>query len=419
MHQGNARLRVTLVDRGPHPGHGIAYSTTCASHLLNTRAGDMSVWPGEPDHFTRWLQAFGGGTGQDFISRQTYGRYLNAMLAHAVDGSSGRLRVAIGEVASVRSTEAKTVIEVAGSDPIVARMAVLATGHRPPASDRGAYRGNPWRPDLLDGLDPFASVLLIGTGLTMIDVVASLMERNHAGSIVALSRRGLLPRAHPAAQHAPERCAPDALFSGALSLRLARFRAMVRTGSRWETVMQTLRPLNKALWQSLDPSQQQRFLRHLRPWWDVHRHRVAPEMSRVVGDAIATGQLSVFAGRVAAMDHRVAHVRVTLVGRGSRKLETRDFDRVIDCRGPRNNPDADTPLLKQLMADELLRADSLQLGIDVDEDDAVITAAGKPSANLFALGQPTRGRHWEITAIPDIRKRAELLAGRLIARLPV
>ncbi|RDJ21310.1 FAD-dependent oxidoreductase [Bosea caraganae] len=418
MHQGDARLRVTLVDRGPHPGYGIAYSTTCASHLLNTRAGDMSAWPAEPDHFSRWLQAFGADAGQDFACRQTYGRYLNAMLTGAVDRSDARLRVVIGDVASVTPREAKVVVEIAGRDPVVAHMAVLATGHYAPADDEGAYRGNPWRADVLDGLAPEAPVLLVGTGLTMIDIVSTLLERDHAGPITALSRRGLLPRMHSAKPHPIRGEAPDELFAGALSARLALFRGLVRAGRPWADLMQALRPRNAALWQSLNDEQQRRFLRHLRPWWDVHRHRVAPQIGAVIDDAIAGGQLRIMEGRLAAMEVEATRVTATIRRRGSDAPEHHDFGRVIDCRGSRTDISADSPLLAQLERGGHVRSDALQLGLAVDGDDAVISAGGIASPRLFALGPPTRGRHWEITAIPDIRKRAELLAARLLAGLP-
>lgn len=178
--------------------------------------------------------------------------------------------------------------------------------------------------------------------------------------------------------------------------------------------MQALRPHNAALWQSLDDRQRRRFLRHLRPWWDVHRHRVPPQVGRGLKAVIAAGQLSIVAGRVLAINAASVRASVTISLRGGARREVHDFDRVIDCTGPRSDPDAEAPLPAQLARDGLLRSDPLGLGLDIGEDDALLGRGGSTSSRLFALGPPTRGRHWEITAIPDIRKRAAKMAGDLI-----
>lgn len=411
-----AGCRVALIERNPDVGPGIAYATRCPAHLLNTRAGDMSAWPDEPGHFSAWLGANSDCAGRDFVPRQVYGRYLRDMLADAVRDAGERLRLINAEVEAIAPDDSGVLIALGGSPPLRARRAVLATGHRPPSAELGAYRGDPWRADLLDGLDADASLLLIGTGLTMIDVIASLQERGHSGPIVAVSRRGLLPRRHAGA-HGSATGDSEPFFGGELSARLARFRAMVRDGLAWESLMQALRPRNAALWQSLDEHQRQRFLRHLRPWWDVHRHRVPPDMAELVDALTGAGQLSLIAGRILALENIATRPRVRLARRGSGRQEIVDFDRVIDCRGPRSDIDADAPLLMQLAKEGLVRADPLALGLDVDEDDAVLAADGTASDRLFALGPPTRGRHWEITAIPDIRKRSAALAKRLVRSL--
>ncbi|MBN8938980.1 MAG: FAD/NAD(P)-binding protein [Rhizobiales bacterium] len=413
MRQAAGRLQVTLVERGPDIGFGLAYATGCAGHLLNTRAADMSALPDEPDHFVRWL-GHEAGSG-DFVSRQTYGRYLQDMLKTTVARSEGRLQLVTGNVVAATPERDGVLLTIDGAAPVFAGRVVLATGHRAPGSGRGgALRGDPWSSDALDGLAPTAPVLLIGTGLTMIDVVISLMERDHMGQIVALSRRGLLPRTHPVAPRPAVVGATDALFAGALSARLGAFRHMARAGAGWEAVMQALRPHNAALWQSLDEPQRRRFLRHLRPWWDVHRHRVPPQVGRGLKAVIAAGQLSIVAGRIVAVDTVAGPATVTISLRGSGRREVHDFGRVIDCTGPRSDPDVETPLQAQLARDGLLRADPLGLGFDVGDGDALLSRAAAASPRLLALGPPTRGRHWEITAIPDIRKRAATMAGDLI-----
>lgn len=413
-----ARLRIALIERGAHPGLGVAYSTPCLGHLLNVRASDMSALADEPDHFVQWLARDGSGYGRtDFVPRAIYGRYLQDLLADAVHRSTSRLQIVRGDVVAIRHEKDGVELDVEGQPPLRARKAVLATGHRPPSEDAGAYRGNPWHDEAIAGLPADASVLLIGTSLTMIDVLISLLERGHEGPILALSRRGLLPHSHPPAPiPTPETDTGD-LFTGSLSQRTARFRARLRAGLGWPGLMQLLRPHNNDMWQGLDLDQRKRFLRHLRPWWDIHRHRVAPQIGALIDAARARGQLSIIAGRIEIDRTTDEAVEVTIVRRGSDVGENRSFDRVVDCRGPRNEVDVHVPLHAQLVATGLLRPDPLNQGFDVAAGEALIGRDGTPSDRLFVLGPPTRGRYTEIVAIPDIRLQAAEVANGLIGAL--
>jgi len=413
-----SNLRIALVERGDHPGLGVAYSTRCRGHLLNVRASDMTALDDEPDHFVEWLARDGGGLGPtDFVPRADYGRYLQDLLAASLKRSEGRLRIVTGDVTAIRDAPDGITLDVYGHAPLSARTAVLATGHRPPSADSGAYRGNPWREDAIAGLAPDASVLLIGTSLTMIDVLISLLEHGHKGAIVALSRRGLVPHRHPPAPVPSPMLDTGDLYSGSLSQRMARFRGRVRVGVAWPGLMQLLRPHNNDLWHGLDLDQRRRFLRHLRPWWDIHRHRVAPQIGALIDGARARDQLSIVSGRIEIGRTTDDRVDVTIVRRGSTDRDVRRFDRVIDCRGPRNEVDVRVPLHAQLVKDGLLRPDPLNQGLDIAEDEALLSRDGTPSNHLFVLGPPTRGRYTEIVAIPDIRIQAAAVADQLVAQL--
>ncbi|WP_439612288.1 FAD/NAD(P)-binding protein [Reyranella sp.] len=413
-----SRLRVALIERGPHLGLGVAYSTHCLHHLLNVRASDMTALADEPDHFVQWLARGDRGYGRaDFAPRAIYGRYLQDLLAESVKRSDGRLRVVAGDVVAIRDRQDGVELDVEGQSPLRARKAVLATGHRPPSTDSGAYHGNPWRDEAIAGLAPEGSILLIGTSLTMIDVLLSLLEQGHEGPIVALSRRGLVPHRHPSAPIPTPEADTSDLFTGSLSQRTNRFRARLRAGLDWPGLMQLLRPHNNELWHALDLDQRKRFLRHLRPWWDIHRHRVAPQIGEQIDAAKARGQLSIVSGRVEIGQTTDDKVDVTIVRRGSDVREKRSFDRVVDCRGPRNEVDMQVPLHAQLVKDGKLRPDPLNQGLDVAVDEALIARDGAPSDRLYVLGPPTRGRYTEIVAIPDIRLQAADVANGLIAAL--
>ena len=411
-------LRIVLIEHTSKPALGVAYSTRCRGHLLNVRASDMSALADEPDHFVNWLARDGGGLGRDdFAPRADYGRYLQDLLADSVQRSEGRLRVVTGEVTAIHDKAHGVELDIDGTRPLHAHRAVLATGHRPPSADHGAYHGNPWREDAIEGLAPEASILLIGTSLTMIDVLVSLMERGHTGPIVALSRRGLVPRFHPPAPIPSPDVDTRDLFAGSLSQRASRFRSRVRNGLGWAGLMQVLRPHNNELWHGLDLDQRRRFLRHLRPWWDIHRHRVAPHIGEIIEGAKARGQLSIVAAKIEIGHTTDRKVDVTIVRRGSSTREQCSFDRVIDCRGPRNEVDERLPLHAQMVTDGLLRADPLGQGLDVSDKEALMGRSGKPSRHLYVLGPPTRGRYTEIVAIPDIRLQAAEVAEHLVAQL--
>ena len=413
-----SRLHVALIERSANPGLGIAYSTHCRGHLLNVRASDMSALADEPDHFVQWLARDGSGFGRaDFVPRAIYGRYLQDLLADAVHRSVGRLQVLRGDVFAIRDEKDFVELDIEGHAPLRARKAVLATGHRPPSKDSGAYRGNPWCDEAIAGLAPDASVLLIGTSLTMIDVLVSLLEHGHKGPIVAVSRRGLLPHRHPPAPIPTPEADTSDLFTGSLSQRTARFRARLRAGLSWPGLMQLLRPYNNEMWHRLDVDQRKRFLRHLRPWWDIHRHRVAPQIGALIDAAQEGGQLSIISGRIEIERTMDDKVEVTITRRGSDVRENRSFDRVVDCRGPRNEVDVHVPLHAHLVEKGLMRPDPLNQGLDVAADEALIGRDGTPSDRLFVLGPPTRGRYTEIVAIPDIRLQAADVANGLIAAL--
>lgn len=413
-----SRLRVALIERDAHPGLGVAYSTHCLGHLLNVRASDMTALADEPDHFVQWLARDDRGFGPtDFVPRAIYGQYLQDLLADAVRRSDGRLQVIRGNVVAIRHEKDGVELDIEDHTPLRARKAVLATGHRPPSKDSGAYHGNPWRDEAIAGLAPDASVLLIGTSLTMIDVLISLLEHHHKGPLVALSRRGLVPHHHPPSPIPTPDADTSDLFTGSLSQRTARFRAKLRAGLGWPGLMQLLRPHNNELWHGLDLDQRRRFLRHLRPWWDIHRHRVAPHIGEQIDAARASGQLSIVSGRIEIGRTTNDKVEVTLIRRGSTEREQRSFDRVVDCRGPRNEVDVHVPLHAQLVEDGKLRPDPLNQGLDVAPDEALIGRDGTPSDRLFVLGPPTRGRYTEIVAIPDIRLQAADVANGLIAAL--
>jgi uncharacterized NAD(P)/FAD-binding protein YdhS len=254
-------------------------------------------------------------------------------------------------------------------------------------------------------------VVVIGTGLTMVDIVLLLKEEGFTGPILALSRRGLVPRAHgPGPAPVPRQQVPVAEASALV--RDVRKRS-AEVG--WRAAVDELRPVTQQLWRSAAPGVRARFLRHLRPWWDVHRHRIAPEIDQRLQAMIDSGQLRVAAGKISGIAASGSGVELSWRPRGGEGEERIRAPRIINCTGPEANlrGSAD-PLLHRLLANGSIRPDPPGIGVDVDLRSRLISAEGTPHANLFAVGPITRGAFWETVAVPDIRQQVQQVAQHVV-----
>lgn len=400
-----------LIERGEEVGLGVAYAADLDAHRLNVRAERMSARPDRPADFVDWLAvhapAFADPHG--FPPRRLYGLYVQDRLREAEAARPGLVRRVKGEAARL---EGATVVLADGAR-IDGRALVLATGNpapRPVAPGAGPRRiPDPWAPGALAAVGAEDSVLILGSGLTMVDVALALQAQGWRGRATVVSRRGLLPRAHGPGHDAPIDLPPQAL-DGALSRRLASARRLAREHG-WRRVMEGYRPVTAELWRTATTAERARFLRHLRPWWDVHRHRIAPEIAAALDALIAAGRLSVVAGRVQDAGAGAAGAALTLRARaGDVRRLTADW--LIDCTGPGHDA-ARAPLTAALLAEGRARLDPVGLGLDLDAEGRVIRADGTVDARLFVVGPPARAAFWETIAVPDIRQRIETLAAIL------
>jgi uncharacterized NAD(P)/FAD-binding protein YdhS len=416
---------VVLIGVGNSPGRGVAYGTKCGGHLLNVPAQKMSGIADDPSHFLRWAQVnFDSGVQPgDFLPRRVYGRYVESILREMSDRNPGRFEWRQDEATSLTEIDNKTSISLRSGRKIFADKVVLALGNFPPADPKfpgrdefsPRYVPNPWAQDGLDGVTNDRDILLVGCGLTSVDVVITLRERGFAGKIHMLSRHGLLPQTHKRAEPwAPFRDGSTPLTARAL---LQQVRIQIseaeRHGGDWRAVIDSLRPFSQRIWRSLPIREQQRFLRHLRAYWDVHRHRVAPKIGAMLEGEINVGNLEVYAGRIVKFQEDNG-VKITYRKRGNGQLRELKVDRVINCTGP----DSDlrrqkSPLLNDLLNQRLARTDELFLGLDTAPDGSLIGADGVASDFLFTLGPLRKGNLWETTAVPEIRVQAAELAVRL------
>jgi uncharacterized NAD(P)/FAD-binding protein YdhS len=431
-------LHVVLVNRSGPLARGVAYGTRSAAHVLNVPAARMSAFPDDEEHFLRFArgrdEAVAGG---DFVPRSVYGDYLERVLEDAVAaapaGTRFTHRVArVVDVRPVPGAGAEVTLEGdEGPSALAADQVVLAAGSyapaHPPVPDRAFLAGDPryvrdpWAPGALDAVDRDRPVLLVGTGLTMLDIALELHGRGMGAPMHAVSRHGLLPRPHRAPASPPRPVALDAaLLAGPATvrryLREVRRAVAAHPDVDWRDVLASIRSMTPALWAALPLAERARFLRHVQPYWDVHRHRAAPGISAAVDALVEEGRLRVAAGRLLRLDGGPEGVAARFRRRKTGTIDEVRVGAVVNCTGPSANVvTMGEPLLDSLLRQGLVTPCPLGLGIRAAPGYALRDAKGNASEVLFHTGPLLRADHWESTAVPELRVHAARLAAQLRA----
>lgn len=412
---------VVLIEREPKRiGRGVAYSTDEASHLLNVRAGNMSAFPDDSDHFCSWLRARGIGDAQSFVSRHVYGDYLAETLDVCRSKYGGRLEIIRGEALSVEESDNAARIHLATGETIIADRLVLSLGNLPPHDPVAGIRkqlspfgyiADPWSHDIDKDVGAQDAVLIIGTGLTAVDVILRLVSNGFECKIVAMSRRGLRPHCHVEGLPRPDPVLsrPAQTLSG-----LSKWLRQQSLDRDWRLSVDSIRPITQMIWSSFDLETRQRFLRHARPFWDIHRHRIAPKVADQIDALVVSERLQFVAGKpqrfVEVADKIVVHWRP----RGDDTLRQLVAVKIINCTGPQGDVlRSDDPQIVQMLKAGQIRPDALRLGIDTDGYGYVVKRDGMPSRHIMAVGPMTRSSLWEVVAVPDIRSQASTLARRI------
>jgi uncharacterized NAD(P)/FAD-binding protein YdhS len=429
----NARgpLCVKIVEPREQLARGIAYSTLSKAHLLNVPAANMSALPDEPGHFLSWLRQYRepATQGYTFVPRRDYAQYVEQLLSETRrDSAPGT------SIEHIRDRAARFIPTASGFDvlmekcgPCGTNILILALGNGPavnPISEADDLNvRNAWSHNALDGLRKDSGVLLVGSGLTAIDVCLSLIEAEHIGPVYMVSRHGLLPRAHlevPAPPKPATAFTPRFPKTARALLREVRESVAreIEEGGSWQPVIDSIRPHTNEIWQGLAVDEKRRFMRHGRSFWEVYRHRMPTHISRKIEGMRASGQLHVICGRVVSASKDVSgEINVRILGgypTGENIVRTA---RVINCTGPQNDPrKSSDPLVRQIVAEGIGRPDPLFLGLETTPDGGLIRADGSVWENIFALGPTRRGTLWETTAVPEIRRQASELARKILDR---
>ena len=400
------RYRVVLVDPAPTTGRGTAYSTTDERHLLNVPASGMSAFPRDPEHFFRWVRRHHDPEAQpqDFVPRHVYGTYVETLLETAAEyPGNARLERREHRVTAIERREDRFVVRLSSCESHVARAVVLATGSRagtdwapPGLAGSGHLVADPWSEEVPDG-----DLLLVGTGLSMVDV--AIAADRHGRTLHTVSRHDLLPRVHrmPTTPAVPP--PPGVTRLGTLDeLRRAidqHVEETVRETGDWRPAMDGLRPVTAQLWGGLCDEGRRTFLAEHARTWDVHRHRMPPVTAGRLAEIDDAGRLERHQGTLESVRTTATGVEVTLSG-GT----TLEVAAVVNCTGPVGALSHD-PLLTALARHGLVRPGPAGLGIDTADDGRVLGVL--PSTMpFFALGSLPRGNLWETTAMPEIREQA-------------
>ncbi|AYD02530.1 FAD/NAD(P)-binding protein [Neorhizobium sp. NCHU2750] len=421
---------IAIVGDDPGFGRGTAYRSEFHLHRLNVAAARMSVFPDEPADFVDWLTEKGRNPeGNYFASRGDYGLYLRDRLAVLLRQRGERPLVDfIKAKATACMMPGETTVEfhLDNGSVLEARNVALCLGvgnaDMPisskliPASLQDRVVQNPWRLGWLSSIGARDEVCILGSGLTMIDQVLSLRAHGHRGRIHVLSRRGLVPHGHTTAHAAPvEPRLPEK--SREISDILATFRAQVRDGADWRALMDGLRPRTQALWQELNEAQRARFMRHALAWWNIHRHRLAPQVAARFQPLIDDGTVVVHAGFIREVEDVSGRIGIRYRKRGTSDIKDVTVDWIVNCTGMERAGIAHSPLLQQMREASVIGMDRLGLGMSVDRHSRLCCPEGNVRPGLYAVGALTAGQFWEITAVPNIRDQAKQVAMEIAERL--
>jgi len=427
--------RIVLVDRAPRMARGAAYAERSHPYLLNVPAGRMSMNSSDPLEFLKFAQRrLPDATEDDFLPRALYGEYLESVLLDAETASPAHVQLhrVRGEVCGIERTGGTSPfrIELDDGTSFVADDVVLALGNPPPANlpgtrslhDSPRYVSDPWNSQL--ALQPGETALVIGTGLTMADtVIAGSEAANDGVTFHAISRHGMIPPSQTAFRHAAGCDGDDATLLRAASFSARRLLHTVREltddvqrrGGDWREAITRVRNLAPSLWQRLPTRERKRFLRHARPYWDVHRHRLPQQTLAKLDQLQRDEKLHVHAGRLLNFELVGEKIRVSWRPRGSDEIQTMLVDRVINCTGADYNPArSHDPLMRSLLGQGMAAPDTLGLGLRTGTHGAVIDSRNRVASNLYYIGPMLRADHWECTAAQELRGHAERLAHHLV-----
>jgi uncharacterized NAD(P)/FAD-binding protein YdhS/predicted metal-dependent enzyme (double-stranded beta helix superfamily) len=438
--QSNIPLHIILIDRQPAIGDGIAYRTNDPRHLLNVPAARMSAWPDLPNDFLTFAQSIDPSINPgDFLPRKIYGQYIRKTLLNLAESAPDHLSVEVlrDEATNLsQKTSATWTIQTTAGRTIHADLTVLTIGHRPPndpfgkrwSGPRHRFVADPWAALVLSQIGPDEPVLLLGSGLTAVDAILTLGRSTRTAPLFVISRRGLMPQ-----PHAPQPKPPADLSqllahwlnpSTPLTIRnLVRtlrqeIKTAAQSGTDWQQIFDALRPAVPQLWDRLTLPERARFLTHVRPLWEIHRHRMAPAVANTINNLRQQKILQLSAASLISATADADGVDITLSTRGTTNTKTVRVSWVINCTGPGiQNRHSTHPILRPLLESGALTDDELSLGLRTTPTGHALDTANHPHPTLLIAGTLRKSTLWESTAVPELRQQSHSAAQSALTTL--
>ena len=426
--RSHARARIVVFEPRERLGGGLAYGGDDPVHRVNVPATRMSLLPQEPDHFARWLEAAGVladdaqalAGGEAYPRRREFGRYVAQTLAPYL--AAGAIRHIRARVVTLKKRDAGWLVTDETGAALHADLVVIATTHCPstlPPPLRSLTSdplviADPLVDRVVAPIGPDERVLIVGAGLTAADLVAALDAQGHRGPITLVSRRGLRARGRSL-----DVCPPEGDFlnppARSATQLLRRVRAAIRAceslGGDWQSVIEAVRNQGQDIWRMLNPDARRRVVRHLRPFWDVHRFRAAPPIEAILDARLKAGSLTLKRARLGAVSADARGLCVELRDLRAGTAEQRRFDRLIVAIGPTHRDIlAHQPFLAELAAAGVITLDPTELGLRTSRDGRAVGTDGSADPSLFIAGPLARGTLGELMGLPQVSVYAQFIA---------
>lgn len=404
-------------------GSGVAYSSESIVHLLNVPVAKMSIYDDEPSSFTEWLRRNNHNyTPESYAPRSLYGEYVANTVQSAQSTAHLYLSLDIKPelVESISSASHIYELRTDAGSSFLCRNLIIAVGNSPEAPGKGDSLeplSSPWDEKAISNAKHAQNVAIVGTGLTAVDTVLALEHIGYQGNYTLISRRGLLPHTHddnssPTGSE-KESFISDLLHSKTLVSIIRKFRAMTKSGADWRHLIDALRPHTQDLWSAFSTTERRRFIRHIRPYWDIHRHRVPESSLNTLLSLKQNGRLEVKRGAIRSATRRDDKTIELLLRNGANL--SKKYDHVFNCTGLWSDlRKIRSPLIRSLIDNGLAAYDSLGLGFKTSANGELINPKGAKSSSLFTIGSLRRGDLWETTAAREIRSQAKRISTLIV-----
>ncbi len=429
------KINITLINKGYPLARGVAFHSYSELHLLNVEARNMSAFADQPEHFVEWCRSYNEvGTHADdipttYFPRNLYGKYLLDIFNSSISDLDPNIKVNLvdDEMSDIEKNEESFIVYTSQGKKIQADKIVLATGNcepGPPVLNNPEfikskkYFSNPWSEQAVLNLKNNDDVLIIGSGLTMADVIIGLREKDFTGKIISLSPHGfnILPHRKSTPQrYILDELNPPYTLENLFRLFYKHIRQARKHGQSGETVVDAIRAKTQEIWQNISHDDKKKFMTHLRHIWGVARHRLPSKIHSQIQQMIQDKKLEIIAGRIKNINDCENGIEVIAQRRKDQSELVIKVARIINCTGPQTDiRKQNSALYNSLLKKGMIRPDEMNLGIDANSEFQVIEANNNTCESIYAIGSLLKGKLWESTAVPELRSQASRLADALV-----